>query len=214
MFSIERRRSCESSSSNRFSSKSPKDHNSETSRKLDYETSLSASSKSRRKLSESDNSNSRRRSEDETSKRRSIRSIEKLGNYHPQQLKTLSSSSSSEEEDDTEVRNLLTQSRSSLENTEALRIKSQYLRPEDYVRKPIISNSCDLNSPLITRSRRRKPITNSSLASLDENVIVVEGCCSYNGKNRFACFFVLLLFFVGLFAVFFKLSRNWIYLEN
>lgn len=162
-------------------------------------------------MSESDNSNSRRRSEDETSRRRSIRSIEKLGNYHQQQLKILSSSSSSEEEDDSEVRNLLTQSRSSLENTEALKIKSHYLRPEDYVRTKLISNSCDLNSPLIRR--RRKPAT-SSLASLDENVIVVEGCCSYDGKNRFACFFVIFIFCVIFFAIFVKLSRNSIIFEN
>lgn len=129
-------------------------------------------------------------------------------------MKILSSSSSSEEDggDDSEVKNLLTQSRSSLENTEALKIKSHYLRPEDYVRKKLISNSCDLNSPLI-RNRRRKPTT-SSLASLDENCIVVEGCCSYDGKNRFACFFVIFIFCVIFFAIFVKMSRNSSFLAN
>lgn len=45
-----------------------------------------------------------------------------------------SSSSGSEAEDETELKTLLVQSKSRLENTDALRIRHHLLRPEDYVR--------------------------------------------------------------------------------
>lgn len=47
---------------------------------------------------------------------------------------TSSSSSGSEPEDETELKTLLAQSKTRLENTDALRIRHHLLRPEDYVR--------------------------------------------------------------------------------
>lgn len=53
-----------------------------------------------------------------------------------------SSSSCSEPEDETELKTLLAQSKSRLENTDALRIRHHLLRPEDYVRFENISTNC------------------------------------------------------------------------
>ncbi len=53
-----------------------------------------------------------------------------------------SSSSSSEPEDETELKTLLAQSKSRLENTDALRIRHHLLRPEDYVRFENFSINC------------------------------------------------------------------------
>lgn len=60
-----------------------------------------------------------------------------------------SSSSSSDSEDDTEVQNLLSQSKTRLEHTEALRVRSHLLRPEDYVRENNLKE-------LFSRKRVRK----------------------------------------------------------
>lgn len=53
-----------------------------------------------------------------------------------------SSSSGSEPEDETELKTLLAQSKSRLENTDALRIRHHLLRPEDYVRFENFSINC------------------------------------------------------------------------
>lgn len=154
-FYLERRRSCESHPSNsslnqRYSTRqsdSSEHTNQPTNRKLDFDQlSTPATLKARRKASESDASYSRKQHDhDPSSRRRSVRSIVEL---IPRGF-AASSSSSSDSEDDTEVQNLLSQSKNRLEHTEALRIRSHLLRPEDYVRENNLKE-------LFSRKRVRK----------------------------------------------------------
>lgn len=62
----------------------------------------------------------------------------------------VNTSSSSDSEDDVEVQNLLSQSKTRLEHSEALRIRSHLLRPEDYVRENNLKE-------LFSRKRVRGP---------------------------------------------------------
>ena len=77
--------------------------------------------------------------DDEFIRRRRLRSNEKL---------LSSSSSSSEAEDETELLELLSQSKNRLENTDALRIRRHLLRPEDYVRTDNVLNLYDNNNSI------------------------------------------------------------------
>lgn len=91
-----------------------------------------------RRASETDtNSTRRRKSEDSSTIRRRIsRTSDKALKIYS--LGSLSSNASSDEEK--EVKSLLTQSRSRLENTNSLKIRSLLLKPEDYVSKRLFSN--------------------------------------------------------------------------
>lgn len=99
-----------------------------TARKLEY--SISHSAQSLRRTSESDTSSQRRRKADE--RRRSSRNLEKCFKIIPNAT-TTSTSSGDESDNEKELRNLLQQSQTRLEDTKSLKIRCHLLRPEDYV---------------------------------------------------------------------------------
>ncbi|XP_012158076.1 uncharacterized protein LOC101451079 isoform X3 [Ceratitis capitata] len=94
------------------------------SRKLEFNM-QHAQSQSLRRTSESDTSTRRRRVDE---RRRSSRNLDKSIKVIP----ATSSSSCDDSADEKDLRKLLQQSRSRLEDTEALKIRCHLLRPEDY----------------------------------------------------------------------------------
>ncbi|KAJ6632637.1 Klarsicht protein [Pseudolycoriella hygida] len=128
-FEVERRRKC-SDGARKVSSE-------ESKKTGDLSSSLKRSSNKSthsRKLEHDFISGLDKRKNDDSLLRRRLRSNDKSFSS--------SSSSGSEPDDETEVKTLLAQSRSRLENTDALRIRAHLLRPEDYVRFENFSFNC------------------------------------------------------------------------
>lgn len=80
-----------------------------------------------------------------------------------------SSSSGSEPEDETELKTLLAQSKSRLENTDALRIRHHLLRPEDYVRYENFSMNCVRANGMTERSENVFEFVNNEVMSERRN---------------------------------------------
>lgn len=85
-----------------------------------------------------------------------------------------SSSSGSELEEETELKTLLAQSKSRLENTDALRIRHHLLRPEDYVRFENFSLNC-VNDGMMERSENVFEFVNNKEMSVQGNSEIRSG---------------------------------------